>query len=179
MKSKLIALGAAGALMMALIPVAAAANDIGSTTVVSVTVSEGTTIFAPAAFSIGTGIPGVTVTSSRQVVEWYSNATATKYLGVILANLANGGSSIPAADVKMALSISSTPTYGAYAALDTSTKLSMVPKMGAGCTTTPGVDYADVCPSGDTRGSEGFLLQLLIPTVPANTYSGTMTFSVN
>lgn len=85
MKSRLITALAIGALTVGLLPGVAsasgnlacevdnAANDCIKQTEVTVTVSEGTTIVAPALVSIGTAFPGQMATSEAQNLSWWSN----------------------------------------------------------------------------------------------------------
>ncbi len=110
MKSRLIALGAAGALLMALAPTAAARDNpycthgsydsaqVPCTTAVTLSVGAGTAIIVPLAFSIGTGMPGQDLESALQTVAWKSNEN-TMAITVNLSDLVSGSNVIDLEDV--------------------------------------------------------------------------------
>lgn len=179
MKSKLIALGAAGALMMALVPatVSAAAcdptNGVSTTCTTGVTlyVSAGTTIYAPASFYInpqnlanpggGTAyFPGQTAVSKDMLIEWMSNEGATKDIEVALTTeLTKTPDVIDAANVSLWVG----PTG------------SLV-EVGAFATTSTYLKVATPAGSDGARESTYFGLTVYVPGVPVGTYVGTLTF---
>jgi hypothetical protein len=178
MKSKLIALGAAGALMMALIPVAAAA-DGNTNTEVTVFVDAGTTIYAPATALIGgadpgTGqFPGMTVVSaSAESLQWMSNDSGAAITAEMTTALTDGFDVIPAADVLLGM-----PTVDGtvYATWHTMSPVYTVVSNVMGNTS---VATGRVKPSVDTKGSQAFKLQLLIPSVELGEYVGDITWAV-
>ncbi len=160
MKSTLIAACATGALALLLLPAAVLAVN---PTPVSVTVTTGTTITAPAAFSIGSGFPGQTVTTvAPQDISWWSNETG-KTLTVTLdtALTSPASNTIAQADVEFASSVA---PYTGWVALNAS---------------RPVADIADV--SGGTNEAQSaaqFDLRVNIPSAAAGTYSSTLTWTV-
>jgi hypothetical protein len=112
MVRRIIALGAAGALVIVMLPgVASAARpnpyctqvsydstEVPCTTAVTLSVGTGTAIIVPLAFSIGSGMPGQDVESTVQTVEWNSNET-TLAITVQLSDLVSGSNAIEFEDV--------------------------------------------------------------------------------
>jgi hypothetical protein len=157
MKSKLIAACAIGALALILVPLTVSAA--GPTTV-SVQVTTGTTILAPAAVTVPSGFPGQTTTSPNATVSWWSNETG-KVVSAQLDGALTGTNpvhTIAASDVEV-----SSPTY-AWGTLDA---------------VRPVANIADV--SGGTiegASSSTFNIRVHIPSAAADTYSNTLTWSV-
>lgn len=110
MVRRFIALGAAGALLLMLVPTAFARDNpycthgsydsaqVPCTTAVTLSVGSGTAIIVPLAFSIGSGSPGEAVESPIETVEWKSNEF-TLAITVNLTDLVSGSNVIDYQDV--------------------------------------------------------------------------------
>jgi hypothetical protein len=170
MKSKLLALCAAGALVMTVAPAALAGhlNNPGGSTNATLTVTSGTTIYAPASINLGSGFPGET-TSGTATVEWLSNEGASKNIAVQASTLTCGActgtyKTIDNEDLGFAVGTGGTETsrFGG-------TPLNVH---------TLAADDAEYDAAGDTPSSQAFKVWVHIPSVDAGAYVGTLTFSV-
>ena len=181
---KLITLAAAGMLLVAMLPATASAatgdtncnGNGGSDCVTGVTlvVTIGTTIYAPADFTIGTGFPGQVVTSALQTVEWLSNDTGLDLAAqlsdmtctVTSGTCVNAGTNqlIDNEDFGLIVGAGSENAFG-------STPLFVHALAVTGAEKT---DLAD----GDAADSQDFNIVAHVPSVHDGDYTGTLTFSV-
>jgi hypothetical protein len=183
MKSKLIALGAAGAMLIALVPAVSAANPpcdptdgVGAAqntgvpvavcdTTLNLTVTLGTTIWAPASINIGSNFPGQYQESAAQIVEWLSNETLME-LDVSMAGLA-------ATNASTHKTIANDQMYYVVDPAGTPVLNNMA---------TPYTIAADLVETGatfDTKDHQHFAVGVDVPSVVAdNDYTGLMTFAV-
>jgi hypothetical protein len=159
MKSRLIVALASGALALTMIPAAASAAP--PTTGVDVVVSAGTTIYAPAAFRIGSGFPGQTVGAANvQTVEWLSNEYPL-YLTAQLSDLVGVTTSTNTIDASDVHYWAGSTDHGS---LDTVQNVAQF------------LDVSDG--TLESRSSQDFTLRVFIPSVNADDYFGTLTFGV-
>ena len=168
MKSRLFVALASGALVLAMVPAVASAapNAQGNTTVVDVNVTAGTTIYAPAAFRIGSGYPGETVGSANvQQVQWYSNEYPL-YLTAQLSDLVGIGAPANTIDAKNVHYWAGVVDKGSLDAVRSVVQFTNV----AGDTDTNGTLEA--------RSTQDFALRAFIPSANADDYVGTLTFAV-
>ena len=156
---KLVATLAAGALVLAVAPsVFAAGLDTGNTNV-SVTVSEGTTITAPAAINVGSAFPGQTATSATQNLSWWSNQQNLQLSAKLDGALANGSNTIAADNVEI-----SSADYAAWASLDQ---------------VRPVANIIDVAPATlEAASTSTFSVRVNVPSATEGTYAQTMTWTV-
>ena len=170
MVRRILALGAAGALVIMLVPATVSAArpnpycttgdydhpQVPCTTAVTLSVGAGTAIIVPVAFSIGSGNPGQDVESAVQTVIWKSNEN-TLAITVNLSDLLSGANVIDLEDV--------------YYNDGTTTRY---------FTGTPLWVKNIVLNPGDTDSdSQDFQLGLQIPGEKAEgTYAATMTFGL-
>jgi hypothetical protein len=182
MKSRLLALCAAGALIMTVAPaIVSAANpscnpssgpatgtvcDTGLT----LTVKAGTTIWAPSTISVTAGFPGEVTASASQTVYWLSNEDG-KHLTVSASSLdcalcTGTYKSIDNEDIAFNDGTNDNWLGSAYTV--------------ASSLTADGKEYIVAGPGGlqETRNSQAFTIKVAVPSVEAGDYAGTLTFSV-
>jgi hypothetical protein len=167
MKSRLITALAIGALTIGMVPgVASAAgpdNAEGSTTDVTVYVDAGTMFYAPAAFEVNASgnvadIPGVTVTSGSQTIEYLSNEPLNLILVDMTTTLTKGLDSIPDGNVKV---------------LDADNADVLLGNFGSGPVE---IDVVTGNTGNDVE-EDSFKLQVKLPATPSGTYVGELTFT--
>ena len=171
MKSRFISAAVAGALVLMLSQIAAASPGLvcdPSTckTAVSVTVTEGTTIMAPAAVDMTSAFPGQTATSAAQTVSWWSNEfpkSLTVSLDSALAN-STDNTTIAKTDVQV-----SSVDYATWVNLGVARPVAKV------------IDVNDAVHGHGTlesASSSQFTLRVNVPSATEGSYGAFMTRSV-
>ena len=170
MKSRFISAAVAGAFVLMLSQIAAAASpecsNANCKTTVSVTVTEGTTIMAPAAVDMTSAFPGQVAMSVQQDLSWWSNENDRSLTVSLDGPLTNSVShtTIAKSDVDV-----KSDDYLAWTALGSA---------------TPVADVIDVTDATHVNGTiedastSHFTLRVRVPSATEGNYSTTMTWSV-
>ena len=167
MKRTFMIAGTVSLMVLGLASVASAADPgldctpVDCKTEVSVIVTEGTTLTAPAVVAVGSGFPGQTVDSASQTVTWWSNQEDLHLTVQMDGDLENAvdETTIAASNVSV-----SSSDYTDETAIDTA---------------QPVADIADVSEATlEDESSESFNLHVFIPSATEGTYTGYMTWTV-
>jgi hypothetical protein len=115
----------------------------------------GTVIFAPAAIDFGSGFPGQTVTSAEATVSWVSTDTTMDLMVTLDGPLSDGATPTPH-------TIATSNVW--FSAFGAAFQQMLTALKVADLSATPPVE---------------FRLRVTVPSAPAGTYSGTITWSVS
>jgi len=170
MKSRLITALAIGALSVGMLPgITAAADPIADgTSVITVTVDLGSTVIAPADFSVGSARPGVSTTSGSQTLTWWSNEAALKNIYLTMgADLvaAPGGQTIAMYDVSISKDAGTTWTALATRPANSAQRFMLGDILSVATKTNENAD------------TQPFLIRVFVPQAAAEDYTATLNIA--